>query len=1343
MLWSRDLNPFPLSRVPAFGPAGVALWAALALLVMPLVPAEAPAETPAAQPEWQILYNSALNDYAVKRDWIPTAGNWEPGQSGIRKCGNGEDGLLILRQPVCYGAVRITYEARADISPGDLSLFFGLSNGEMADAAFFAFGSAGNTANLIRVPHLPAATTSAPPIVPGQWHTVTVVRAEGRLTLAVDGSKVIEAADTPAGYAGAYIGLYAWNAGEFRHLRVEQRPDSRLKTFLKPAALAREELHAKAPTLDPRVGTGELAISTQEIKALLSDRARIRKGAAARIEPPRNAWPMQRGDAERSGYTPDALPDAMTLHWEWQDNGRPQPAWSGRDTRMPFDAVYHPVVADGRVFLGSSANDKVYALDARTGAQLWVFYAEGPIRFAPACWRDRVFVGSDDGMLYCLDAARGRVLWQVRAGPGPDRVLGNGRMISRWPVRGGPVVRDDTVYFAAGIWPSEGVYVLALDALTGRVKWRNYDSGNLRIPQPHGDMAHSGISAQGYLAADADRLYVPSGRAVPAVFGRTNGALQYFHLAANPKSGGADMFVADGWMFNRGMAFASENGRRPSVSGLRLSPLAVTFENEAVDWSNGKLVHLQWGAVEVRDRSGKTVPRLATCPLDPVAARHGGAALIVAGRHAVSAGPDLNGTQGVSVVSLDDVTNAWSACVEGIPYGLAAVQDTLLVSTDQGRLYAFGPVRASEPARMGPKAMAGDAGEADLPPDAAAAAARILKDGKITAGYCVDLGAGDGTLAMALARGSDLRVLAVEKDPEQAGRARVRLDRAGLLGARVEVHTADPVDVPFADGFANLVVSRQALDADADDALWKEARRLQRPYGGVAMLGQANSMRSERRGVPPGAGEWTHLYADAAGSFCGNDTLARSPLRLFWFTDFGFDMPNRHGRGTAPLFQDGLLVIAGLHAILGVDAYNGHIVWRFDCPDFQKPYHQEHLLGVAGTGGGMCLGGGHIYARQGDRCLRLNLTDGRQDTVFALPGTEPGQWGFLAWEDGVLLGSRADTGHVVRPLYRSSDMRQLPTQSTLLFAYESRTGRLLWSHAAEQSMRHNAIVAGGGRVYLIDRPLDARDRLRSRETLAPEGPAALICLDLRSGKTIWQKVLSSHRKPTPAVSGSKPPVLLSNDPLDLSDRAQAAEVIAAVDLDIPPALPEASASSVSNAAIELKGTTLALSVTHQVLIMGYQLAQRSFQLPSEKDSGRLTAFDAKDGALLWDTQAKYISRPILNDLTIYAQPSAWDLLTGALRTDFRLWDRQPNGCGPVSGSRHLLFYRSGTLAYYDLPDGTQTRNFGGVRPGCWVNAIVGGGLLLMPDATDLCTCSYPLKASIALQPAPASIGSKE
>lgn len=155
---------------------------------------------------------------------------------------------------------------------------------------------------------------------------------------------------------------------------------------------------------------------------------------------------------------------------------------------------------------------------------------------------------------------------------------------------------------------------------------------------------------------------------------------------------------------------------------------------------------------------------------------------------------------------------------------------------------------------------------------------------------------------------------------------------------------------------------------------------------------------------------------------------------------------------------------------------------------------------------------------------------------------------------------------------------------------------------------------------------------------------------------------------------------------------------------------------------------LALSEEHDVLLMAYQHTR--FRLASEL-GGRLTGFRASDGSQLWDIKASYASRPLISGRTVYAQPGAWDLLTGA-RKDFSL--ARSYGCGTIVGSRRLLAYRSATLGYRDLTKDIGTENYGGIRPGCWINAIPAGGLLLLPEASNRCRCSYLIKATCALQP---------
>lgn len=238
-------------------------------------------------------------------------------------------------------------------------------------------------------------------------------------------------------------------------------------------------------------------------------------------------WPQWRHDAGRSARSPLAVPE--TLHLRWQRALPPlRPAFN--NPRLQFDRGYEPVVAGKTLFVGSSRDDGVRAFDTDTGRETWRFTADGPVRFAPAAWRDRLFVGSDDGRLYCLDAATGVPVWTFQAVPSNRKVLGNGRLISVWPVRGGPVVADDRVYFAAGVWPMEGVFVYCLDAATGRVVWLNDRTGHLYGIQPHAAEAIGGLSPQGYLLVHGDDLVVPCGTALPATFDRRSGALKQFAL---------------------------------------------------------------------------------------------------------------------------------------------------------------------------------------------------------------------------------------------------------------------------------------------------------------------------------------------------------------------------------------------------------------------------------------------------------------------------------------------------------------------------------------------------------------------------------------------------------------------------------------------------------------------------------------------------------------------------------------------------------------------------------------------------------------------------------------------
>ncbi len=160
-------------------------------------------------------------------------------------------------------------------------------------------------------------------------------------------------------------------------------------------------------------------------------------------------WPAHRHDLARSGVTDEELPVLLHRQWLHESAHAPRPAWPepGRElNRIAFDYAYEVVAAGGMVYFGSSADHKVYAVDLASGRQRWSCFTGGPVRFAPAIEDGRAFVASDDGCLYCLDASQGTLLWRFQGGPRREKLLGNGQMTSRWPLRSGVAVEAGVVY---------------------------------------------------------------------------------------------------------------------------------------------------------------------------------------------------------------------------------------------------------------------------------------------------------------------------------------------------------------------------------------------------------------------------------------------------------------------------------------------------------------------------------------------------------------------------------------------------------------------------------------------------------------------------------------------------------------------------------------------------------------------------------------------------------------------------------------------------------------------------------------------------------------------------------
>jgi outer membrane protein assembly factor BamB len=117
--------------------------------------------------------------------------------------------------------------------------------------------------------------------------------------------------------------------------------------------------------------------------------------------------------------------------------------------------VDSPAVAGGTVYIGSD-DGKVYALDAATGDLRWTYTTGAAVESSPAVAAGTVYIGSNDDRVYALNAATGHLRWTYKTGS---------------YVVSSPAVEGGTVYIG-----SFDGKVYALDAVTGRLRW-TYTTG--------------------------------------------------------------------------------------------------------------------------------------------------------------------------------------------------------------------------------------------------------------------------------------------------------------------------------------------------------------------------------------------------------------------------------------------------------------------------------------------------------------------------------------------------------------------------------------------------------------------------------------------------------------------------------------------------------------------------------------------------------------------------------------------------------------------------------------------------------------------------------------------------
>jgi outer membrane protein assembly factor BamB len=131
---------------------------------------------------------------------------------------------------------------------------------------------------------------------------------------------------------------------------------------------------------------------------------------------------------------------------------------------------FSPTVYKGRVYCApGELNPNLFAVDAKTGAEVWHFAAAGQYFYisSPAASNNLVYYGSGspDHVIYAINAANGQEKWHYKIGFSG---------VQGWT--SSPAIAKNLLLVGAGPDTSQGDQngrLVALDAVTGSLRWKD------------------------------------------------------------------------------------------------------------------------------------------------------------------------------------------------------------------------------------------------------------------------------------------------------------------------------------------------------------------------------------------------------------------------------------------------------------------------------------------------------------------------------------------------------------------------------------------------------------------------------------------------------------------------------------------------------------------------------------------------------------------------------------------------------------------------------------------------------------------------------------------------------
>ncbi|MEA1994467.1 MAG: PQQ-binding-like beta-propeller repeat protein, partial [Euryarchaeota archaeon] len=257
---------------------------------------------------------------------------------------------------------------------------------------------------------------------------------------------------------------------------------------------------------------------------------------------PCNEWPMLYNNPQHTNYTECKLPSEMEVlwsrrtggvirsspiiadnklyivlgdhnlyclnaetgekRWEYEIGGELSSLFLGESSSFFLGKLSpSPCVINGKVYVGS-LNGNIYCIDAETGKKRWRYQTGGVVQSSPIVVDSKLYIGSADHHLYCLNAETGEKLWRyetdnaVYSSPSfynnrvyvasgslycLDAFTGEELWRRRMETTDDPILISGGKLYAAGYTTEGNIYggIYCLDTKTGKTIWKNTD---IKVP---------------------------------------------------------------------------------------------------------------------------------------------------------------------------------------------------------------------------------------------------------------------------------------------------------------------------------------------------------------------------------------------------------------------------------------------------------------------------------------------------------------------------------------------------------------------------------------------------------------------------------------------------------------------------------------------------------------------------------------------------------------------------------------------------------------------------------------------------------------------------------------------